>query len=263
MPELATLYNLLLDPGTRAWEREQLQHAKAALEHHDRAAWSRLEAALRPLALRDNLTPAVADFYSALRQEAVPSYDFAKHTEAAAKYERAIFAGGCFWCLVQPFEDLPGIVSVLSGYTGGGLPHPTYDQVHSGTTGHVEAVEVVFDPALVSYDDLVALYWQLSDPTDALGQINDRGPMYRPVIFTTTAAQQTAAAASKSALAASHRFAKPIVTAIEAAKPFWPAENYHQQFYRKQPQRYARIHRARQQFLAAQRLRGWFSRKLQ
>ena len=97
--------------------------------------------------------------------------------------ERAIFAGGCFWCMIQPFDTLPGIHTVMSGYTGGHVPDPTYEQVKSQTTGHTEAVEIIYDPTLISYEQLVELYWQQTDPTDAFGQFEDRGDNYRPVIF--------------------------------------------------------------------------------
>ena len=104
--------------------------------------------------------------------------------------ERAIFAGGCFWCMVQPFEELPGILSVISGYTGGTTENPTYESVLSHQTGHTEAVEIIFDNTLVSYASLVELYWTLTDPTDAFGQFQDRGDNYRPVIFYDTEAQK-------------------------------------------------------------------------
>lgn len=97
--------------------------------------------------------------------------------------EKAIFAGGCFWCMVKPFDQMPGIKKVVSGYTGGHVPNPTYEEVCSGTTGHTEAVEITFDPAVISYEQLVAIYWQQTDPTDAFGQFADRGDSYRPVIF--------------------------------------------------------------------------------
>ena len=99
------------------------------------------------------------------------------------KMEQAIFAGGCFWCMVQPFDEAPGIHSVTSGYTGGHVANPTYEQVCSGTTGHTEAVEIIFDPEKISYDELLTIYWQQTDPTDAFGQFQDRGDSYRPVIF--------------------------------------------------------------------------------
>ena len=97
--------------------------------------------------------------------------------------KKAVFAGGCFWCMVKPFEEQPGIISVTSGYTGGHVPNPTYEQVTTGTTGHTEAVEIEYDPEVISYDQLVEIYWQQTDPTDALGQFADRGDSYRPVIY--------------------------------------------------------------------------------
>lgn len=163
--------------------------------------------------------------------------------------ERAIFAGGCFWCMVQPFEEMDGVLSVLSGYTAGHVEHPTYEQVCSGTTGHTEAVEIIFDPAKISYADLVELYWAQTDPTDAFGQFEDRGDNYRPVIFYETEEQRQVAQASKDALQASGRFAQPIVTTIEPAQPFYPAEDYHQAFYKKKPERYALSSQRRHDFL--------------
>ena len=126
--------------------------------------------------------------------------------------ETAIFAGGCFWCMVQPFEDQPGIDKVLSGYTGGHVENPTYEQVSSHTTGHTEAVEIKYDPEVVSYKQLVDLYWQQTDPTDAMGQFQDRGDNYRPVIYVKDDEQRKIAEASKKELAASERFTDPIVT---------------------------------------------------
>ncbi|WP_125579088.1 peptide-methionine (S)-S-oxide reductase MsrA [Lacticaseibacillus suibinensis] len=151
----------------------------------------------------------------------------------------AIFAGGCFWCMVQPFDQQPGIIKVISGYTGGHVANPTYEQVASHTTGHTEAVEITYDPAVISYADLVEIYWQQTDPTDAMGQFQDRGDSYRPVIFYQNEAEKAIAEASKAKLAASGRFSDPIVTKIEPAQPFYPAEDYHQDFYRKNPWRYA------------------------
>lgn len=152
--------------------------------------------------------------------------------------ETAIFAGGCFWCMVQPFDEQPGIEKVISGYTGGHVPNPTYEQVASHTTGHTEAVEITFDPDVISYDQLVEIYWRQTDPTDAMGQFQDRGDSYRPVIFVKNDDQRRIATASRNALANSGRFDAPIVTEIEDAKPFYPAEDYHQDFYKKNPFRY-------------------------
>ena len=154
--------------------------------------------------------------------------------------ETAIFAGGCFWCMVKPFDTYPGIEKVESGYTGGHVANPTYEQVCSGTTGHTEAVRITFDPAKVTYAQLVEIYWHQPDPTDASGQFQDRGDNYRPVIFVKDAAQRQVAEASKAALQASGEFGDAkIVTTIEDAQPFYLAEDYHQDFYKKNPARLA------------------------
>lgn len=164
--------------------------------------------------------------------------------------ERAIFAGGCFWCMVEPFDQQPGIISVTSGYTGGHKENPTYEEVCSGTTGHTEAVEIVFDPAIISYEQLVEIYWQQTDPTDAMGQFQDRGDNYRPVIFYQDERQKKIAEKSRAALASSGRYLEPIVTKIEPAGPFYPAEEHHQDFYQKDPKRYEAEHQVRAEFLA-------------
>ncbi|MBL3717226.1 peptide-methionine (S)-S-oxide reductase MsrA [Lactococcus garvieae] len=163
--------------------------------------------------------------------------------------ERAIFAGGCFWCMVQPFEEQEGILAVTSGYTGGHVDNPTYEQVCNHQTGHTEAVEIIFDKEKISYEDLVELYWEQTDPTDMFGQFEDRGDNYRPVIFYTSETQRKAAEKSKEALQNSGRFDRPIVTTIEPAQKFWPAEDYHQGFYKKNPERYALSSRLRHEFL--------------
>ena len=165
------------------------------------------------------------------------------------KKETAIFSGGCFWCMVEPFEEQPGILNVVSGYTGGHVANPTYEQVSSHTTGHTEAVEITFDADVIDYPSLLNIYWQQTDPTDAMGQFQDRGDNYRPVIFVKDEAQRQAAEASKAALEASGRFSDPIVTKIESAKPFYPAEPEHQQFYAKNPRRCAMEHAQRQAFI--------------
>lgn len=258
---LNQLYNLILNPGTRDWERSLLMKAKSGIESGASfdAQLAKLEADLRPLALRNNLTPDVTDFYLKMTDDsaASESFDVAKHNQGALPYqERAIFAGGCFWCMVEPFETKEGILSVLSGYTGGHVENPTYEQVSGGYTGHVEAVEMIFDTRVLSYQELVELYWLLTDPTDSMGQMADRGSNYRPVIFVENEVQRQIAEDSKHALAASGKYKRPIVTAIEPASTFWPAENFHQEFYKKNPKRYKKIKRARQQFLAFQRLQG-------
>ena len=164
--------------------------------------------------------------------------------------ETAIFAGGCFWCMVQPFDSLDGIEKVRSGYTGGHVENPTYEQVLTHTTGHTEAVKIWFDSEKISYRELVEIYWEQTDPTDAMGQFQDRGDNYRPVIFVNSPEQREIAEESRAALAASNRFDEPIVTKIEDTKPFYEAEEYHQDFYKKDPEREALEMAQRLQFKA-------------
>lgn len=154
------------------------------------------------------------------------------------KLELATFAGGCFWCMVKPFDEQRGIESVVSGYTGGTIADPTYEQVCSDTTGHYEAVQITFDPELYSYSRLLDLFWQQIDPTDPGGQFYDRGRSYQTAIFYHTEEQRLQAEKSKVELEKSGRFSKPIATEILAAKAFYPAEEYHQGFYKKNPERY-------------------------
>lgn len=157
--------------------------------------------------------------------------------------EYATFAGGCFWCMVAPFAQLPGVTSVVSGYMGGHQAHPSYEEVCSGATGHYEVVQVCFNPAILSYEKLLDVYWRQIDPTDAAGQFYDRGPSYRTAIFYHHERQKQQAEASKRALAASGRFDKPVVTQILPAGVFYPAEAYHQDYHRKNPRHYARYRR--------------------
>lgn len=152
--------------------------------------------------------------------------------------EKATFAGGCFWCMVTPFEEQPGIESIVSGYTGGHVENPTYEEVKTGTTGHYEVVEITFDPTLFSYERLLELYWIQTDPTDDGGQFQDRGSQYAPAIFYHNEDQHAAAIKSRDDLAASGRFQKPIVTKIIPAAPFYAAEEYHQDFHKKNPAHY-------------------------
>lgn len=163
--------------------------------------------------------------------------------------ERAIFAGGCFWCMVKPFDSLPGIESVISGYTGGETENPSYLEVKSGKTGHTEAVEIIFDPELISYEELVEIYWQQTDPTDAFGQFEDRGSSYRPVIYYFNEKQKKTAEKSRAALQTSGRFDKPIVTQIEKASVFYPAEAEHQDYYQRNPENYQQNAQRRAQFI--------------
>jgi peptide methionine sulfoxide reductase msrA/msrB len=149
------------------------------------------------------------------------------------KSELATFAGGCFWCMVSPFEEMPGIIKVVSGYTGGHKENPTYEEVCSETTGHYEAVQITFNPEQFPYEKLLELYWQQIDPTDAGGQFYDRGQSYQTVIFYHNEEQKQKAEASKKALTESGRFDKPIATQILPATSFYPAEEYHQDYHKK------------------------------
>lgn len=154
--------------------------------------------------------------------------------------------------MVQPFETMNGILKVVSGYTGGHVPHPTYEQVKAQQTGHTEAVMVYYDESILSYTDLLTIYWQQTDPTDAMGQFMDRGESYRPVIFYFDDTQKSKAEASRKELQETNQYNKPIVTTIEAAAPFYPAEEEHQQFYKKNPAVYAREKEQRRQWAKAQ-----------
>ncbi|WP_454870801.1 peptide-methionine (S)-S-oxide reductase MsrA [Priestia megaterium] len=159
------------------------------------------------------------------------------------QYEVATFAGGCFWCMVKPFDEQPGIIKVVSGYTGGHKENPTYKEVCSETTGHYEAVQITFDPEVFPYEKLLELYWPQIDPTDAGGQFADRGESYRTAIFYHNEHQKTLAEESKQQLEASGRFSEPIATQILPAKPFYEAEEYHQGYYKKNKFRYAMYRR--------------------
>ncbi|WP_102348540.1 peptide-methionine (R)-S-oxide reductase MsrB [Bacillus sp. Marseille-P3661] len=154
-------------------------------------------------------------------------------------FQLATFAGGCFWCMVSPFDEQPGIIKVVSGYTGGHKENPTYKEVCSDTTGHYEAVQITYDPTLFSYEKLLDIFWMQIDPTDAGGQFHDRGDSYKTAIFYHNEDQKVSAEKSKQALAESGRFSKPIVTDILPAKTFYSAEEYHQDYYKKNAFRYA------------------------
>lgn len=159
---------------------------------------------------------------------------------AQQKTEKATFAGGCFWCMEPPFDGLPGVISTTSGYTGGTTVNPTYEEVSSGTTGHAEAMQVRYDPTRIGYEKLLEVFWRNVDPLTADGQFCDRGRQYRSAIFYHGEEQRRLAEASRKAL--DGRFETPIVTEIEPAGAFYPAEEYHQDYYRKSPLRY-RIYR--------------------
>jgi peptide-methionine (S)-S-oxide reductase len=150
----------------------------------------------------------------------------------------ATFAGGCFWCMEADYDKVPGVIATISGYTGGFVANPTYEQVSSGSTGHAESVEVIFDPKKVSYEHLLDVFWVNVDPTVKDRQFCDTGNQYRTAIFWHDEAQRKAAEESKKKIEATKPFKAPIVTQIVKAGPFYPAEDYHQDFYRKNPVRY-------------------------
>ena len=157
---------------------------------------------------------------------------------SAAGSAEATFAGGCFWCMEGPFDELDGVISTTSGYTGGSKKNPTYEEVSAGGTGHTESVRILYDPAKIGYERLLDVFWHNIDPLARDRQFCDSGTQYRSAIFFHDEEQQRLAEASKAALAASGRFKEPIATEIVAAGTFWPAEEYHQDYYRKNPLRY-------------------------
>lgn len=160
----------------------------------------------------------------------------ASQTSTNTHLEKAVFAGGCFWCEESAFEGKPGVISVVSGYAGGSKTNPTYEEVSSGGTGHAESVEVTFDPSKTSYTNLLTIFWHNVDPTDAGGQFCDRGNQYRSEIFYMNENQKKLAQESKMQVA--KQLQKPIVTEIAPLKRFYPAEDYHQDFYKTNPVRY-------------------------
>jgi len=163
----------------------------------------------------------------------------------------AVFAGGCFWCTESDFEKVPGVIDAISGYTGGHVKNPTYEEVSAGGTGHMESVKVIYDPSKVTYKQLVEYFWEHVDPTDPGGEFVDRGNQYRSAIFYANEKQKRLAEETKAQLAASGIFKKPIVTLILPLGPFYPAEKYHQDYYKKNPIRYHwyRYNSGRDQFL--------------
>lgn len=163
-------------------------------------------------------------------------------SQSQGKTAVAVFGSGCFWCTESDFDKVPGVVSTTSGFMGGTVPNPSYDMVTSGRTGHVEVVQVAYDPAKVSYKQLLDVYWRNVDPFDAKGQFCDKGSHYRPVIFALGAEQKKLAEESKAEKAKelSAKFKFPVVVSIEDAKTFTAAEDYHQDFYKKNPGHYGR-----------------------
>lgn len=154
------------------------------------------------------------------------------------RLEKATFAGGCFWCIEEAFHGLDGVDTVISGYTGGHVKNPSYEQVSTGTTGHYEAIQVSYDPSLISYEELVEFFWRQFDPTDAGGSFHDRGPQYKSAIFYANESQKRIAETSKQRLTSARIFDKPVVTQILKLDEFYPAEEYHQQYCVKNPARY-------------------------
>ena len=161
---------------------------------------------------------------------------FAQHSDTGQAI--ATFAGGCFWCMEPPFDELDGVSSTISGYTGGHVENPSYEQVSAGGTGHTEAMQVTYDPDVVSYETLLDVYWHNIDPLDAGGQFCDRGSSYRSAIFVHTPEQRELAEASKQSIAESGQLNGEIVTPVQEASTFYPAEEYHQNYYDKNPLRY-------------------------
>lgn len=170
---------------------------------------------------------------------------------ATRDLETATFAGGCFWCVQSDFYRYNGVIEAVSGYTGGHKGNPTYEDVMSGLSGHLEAVQIRFDPVIISYNKLLEIFWRHVDPTDDSGQFVDRGAQYRTAIFFHDDKQKAAAQSSRLALSRSGRFVKPITTQILPLKIFFPAEDYHQQYYKKNPLHYKfyRANSGRDQFL--------------
>jgi peptide-methionine (S)-S-oxide reductase len=167
------------------------------------------------------------------------SLSYAAETpKPAARVEKAVFAAGCFWCIQPYYDQTPGVLKTMVGYTGGRVKNPTYKQVSSGKTGHAEAIEVTYDPSKVSYEKLLDIFWHNIDPTTRDGQFPDRGPQYRTAIFYQNEEQRKLAVRTKEEFEKSERFGAPLVTQIEPAAEFWPAEDYHQQYYRKSPEAY-------------------------
>ena len=181
---------------------------------------------IRPIAL------LAAALLAALNALAAPA------TTVPPGHAVATFAGGCFWCMEPPYDKLPGVSATISGYIGGQKANPTYKEVSAGTTGHTEAVQVVYDPKKVTYEKLLEVYWVNVDPTAKDHQFCDFGSQYRPEIFYHDDAQRKAAEASKAAVEKSKPFKEPIVVPITMATTFYPAEDYHQDFYTKNPVRY-------------------------
>ena len=169
-------------------------------------------------------------------------YGWAADKPAGRPLEKATFAAGCFWCIQKPFDETPGVVKTMVGYTGGTVPNPTYHQVSQGDTGHAESIEVVFDPAKTTYEKMLGVFWHNINPTQKDEQFPDGGTQYRTAIFYHSQAQKRAAVASLAHWEKDGRFGGPIVVEVTAATTFWPAEDYHQKYYLKSSSDYQRYH---------------------
>ena len=201
-----------------------------AVQHKSLRKWLRVLQALGAVAL---LGLAVQVFAPAMAQTKT-----ATPVSLAPNLAKAIFAGGCFWCVESDFDKIPGVISTTSGYTGGNTVNPSYEQVSTHTTGHAESVEVVYDPAKVSYERLVSYFWRTIDPTVKDQQFCDHGSPYRTAIFTNGPEQLKVAQAARVTLEKTKPFKEPVVTEIVPAGVFYPAEDYHQDYYKKNPIRY-------------------------
>jgi len=193
---------------------------------------------MRTMKVVGSLVISLAAIFTSIVPEAQAQVSTAAMVDSAMT-AKATFAGGCFWCMEAPFDVLPGVISTTSGYIGGSKINPTYQEVSSGSTGHAEAVQVVYDPKKISYEKLLDVYWRNTDPTVKNRQFCDVGTQYRTGIFTYGEAQKKSAEASKAALQKSKPFKGDILTEITVAPEFYPAEDYHQDYYKKNPARYS------------------------
>lgn len=191
-----------------------------------------------PLWVSATPKPPQVDLGNTLQAEEQVAQSTDESTSKDGKYAIATFAGGCFWCMEPPFDKLPGVIETISGYTGGHVKNPSYKEVTQGSTGHYEALQVTYDPAIVNYKTLLLTFWRNIDPLDDKGQFCDKGPQYKSAIFFHNKDQLEQAQQSLITMAENKKFSRAIATQIKPAKPFYPAEEYHQNYYQKNPVRY-------------------------